>query len=124
LVKRQCLGEITDDTYWITQLHLKESDRDILEENKELNDRLMDAASVLLKRKFPEVQGLQSTLLIGNSQHCMQFGNRIDSMQLIHQGIRRHWIASYMNDSQLYIYDSMQPTICTQVLPDTSRVIE
>ena len=103
------------DPYWIKDLNLKVSDKNILLQNKELNDRLMDAASSLLK---------QSTLLLNNSEHWTHLGTNMNSIPLIHQETTAHWIASAMQDQQLYIYDNLQPSLCAQILPDTRRAIK
>ena len=74
--------------------------------------RCMEAVSVLLKRKFPDVKGLQSTLVAGNKDHCEFIGTESDSVQLIHQISRQHWVSFVVQDGELYMYDIMQPHEC------------
>ena len=113
----------SDSDVWISELNLKFADKDIIENNQELNDRCMDAVSVLLKRKFTEIKGLQSTLVVGNKDHCEFIGTESDSVQLIHQISRQHWVSCALQDGELYMYDSMQPH--ESVLPvDTKKVIQ
>ena len=100
-------GSTTD--VWIQSLNLKPSDR-ITILHDELNDRCIDAVSNLLKRQFPNMKGLQSTLVLHNTEHCEHVGLDCDSVQVIHQSSRNHWIACAVKQQEVYIYDSMQPS--------------
>ena len=55
------------DRVWMRYLDLNMRDKLVLEENGMLTDKHMYAAIKLLSRQFPELQGLQSTLLPQNS---------------------------------------------------------
>ena len=93
---------------WIVGMNLKTSDREAMETNCELNDRCMDAVSYLLRQQFPAMKGLQSTLIVDRKEHCEHIGRLSDSVQIIHQKCRNHWIASAVKDGEVYIYDSLQ----------------
>jgi len=49
--------------YWQKNLRLYTSDKEIITGGKWLNDNNIDAGQVLLKKAYPHVDGLQSTIL-------------------------------------------------------------
>jgi hypothetical protein len=55
-----------EDQVWLKPLNLNMRDKLVLEENGMLTDKHMYAAIKLLTRQFPELEGLQSTLLPQN----------------------------------------------------------
>ena len=52
---------------WVHSLDLKSNDRIVIQKNGLLNDKHMHAVHKLLRKQFPHINGLQSTLL---SQKC------------------------------------------------------
>ena len=50
-------------SFWLKDLDLTYSDKTIIEEGKKLSDRHMHATHKLLSAEFPNLEGLQSTLL-------------------------------------------------------------
>ena len=56
----------TGDCFWIEDLNLKESDKIAIQSGDCLNDHHMHAAHEMLRKQFPHVDGLQSTLLCQN----------------------------------------------------------
>ena len=93
---------------WKTEINLKLSDQEAIETNLELNDRCMDAISRLLREQFPNMEMIQSTLVVDNKDHCQHVGCQCDIVQIIHQKSRHHWIVSAVKDGEVCIYDSMQ----------------
>ena len=61
----------TDDV-WIAELGLKKGDKDILRQKKMLNNRIINTAQKLIKRKFCTVGGLQDPVLSETSFHCVK----------------------------------------------------
>ena len=59
------MDEKKDD--WIADLGLKVADKEVLETGAMLTDKHMHPAHKLLKKKFPDIQGCQSTLLEQNN---------------------------------------------------------
>ena len=55
---------ITDSTYWVEELGLKDSDKQEIIEGAWLNDRHINAGQKCLKRQFVEQAGLQDTLVL------------------------------------------------------------
>ena len=68
----------------------------------------MDATSEFLKRQFPEMEGLQSTVITQSPEHCKNIATDVPSVQLIHQESRHHWIGSAVIDGELHIFGSIQ----------------
>ena len=59
---------------WLPNLNLDKTDKDILLNNQQLTDNHMTAASSLLKKQFPNINGMQSTLYITNQNKCITIG--------------------------------------------------
>ena len=55
--------QITQSFFWVKELDLKQFDRDVIETGGMLSDRHMYAVHKMLAAQFPQLQGLQSTLL-------------------------------------------------------------
>ena len=112
----------SDLDIWSDSLNIKMSDRSLVEEGLELNDRAMDAVSQLLKNQFPHLKGLQLTLVIKTPEHCDFVGLHCNSVQINHQESRHHLIACAVKDSEIFIYDSLQPE--RQLPSDTKQVLQ
>ena len=104
--------------YWKQDLNLHTADRDVILELNQLNDRHLDAASTLLRRQFPTTLGLQSTLLTKNKDNWNHVGSEHDSVQLLHDATRQHWLVAEMRDGQLFLHDSLQSSTKTALTAD------
>ena len=82
----------------------------------------MYAVSQLLKNQFPHLKGLQSILLINTPEHCDFVGLHCNSVQIIHQESRHHWIACAVKDREIFVYDSLQSK--RQLPNDTKQVLQ
>ena len=70
----------------------------------ELTDQHMTFAYTLLKQQYPELDGLQSTLLSQvNNFHPV--GSGCNSIQLHHTG-QFHWVTSVLISGKIHLYDS------------------
>ena len=87
----------TSGEYWIKELSLKNEEKTILKSPRMLNDRHMNAARKLLKKKFPHISGLQDTILSQTS-----FVTTQDEGIQIHNTGAYHWITS--SSIGIYIY--------------------
>ena len=76
-MKRQCTSK---SDMWVPELNLKIVDRKSIENNDYLNDRCMNAVSDLLRKQFPEMKGLQSTVVISSKEHCQSIEMHSDSV--------------------------------------------
>ena len=83
----------------------------------------MTAASTLLKKQFPNINGMQSTLYITNQNKCITIGKEINSVQIVHQKERQHWVALEVLDQELYMYDSIQPKQPSIQIPMSTKQI-
>ena len=85
--------------------------KEILNEDDELDDAIITFAQRLLKRQFPNIHGLQNTLLQGKKQVNT---SGIQQLQVIHSH-GNHWItASTVHDKEsnkVMIYDSLYDNI-------------
>ena len=97
----------TEDPLWIPELYLHQSDRTVLETEKEwLNDRIIYAGQLLIRQICPDVGGLSDPLLAEALRlHCK--GKVF--CQVLYNG-SHHWItASSKNCSKnvVRVYDGM-----------------
>ena len=87
---------------WLASLGLAESSRQALASGAWLNDQHMTAAMTLVKRDFPEISGLQSTLR--NKSKVKPFSPQPEgSIQLLHS--TNHWVTSCYLDGEIKLYD-------------------
>ena len=93
---------------------LSQADKDILLHPRAwLNDNIIHAAQVLLKSKVPVIGGLQEP---GKGHICSFDIERGEFVQILHDG-HRHWLmvstVGAKNDCEVYLYDSMYPSVGT-----------
>ena len=96
-------------TVWIPNLHLGSEQKVILQRRLWLDDVIINAAQNLLHQQFPNISGLQSTILA--SAHK---GKTLDggAVQILH--IRsNHWVCFAVNEDKsiVQLYDSKYSTI-------------
>ena len=88
---------------------------------EELSDNEIHLAQQLLKKQFPALNGLQSTLLQGK-QMTLTESEVYNKVQIIHCNSHHHWIVAstvQCNFNQVKVYDSLF-TYCDK---ETERVI-
>ena len=128
-MKTECIEDgstkgIEDDTTcdhgvsnsaWLSYsgIQLFESDRLILQSGQ-LSDNHIDFAQELLKKQFPSICGLQSTLLVSVSW-CSRVSLLKNSLfvQIVFSKNRKHWITVSVSGSQssIKIYDYVFTTV-------------
>ena len=77
-----------------------------------LDDIHIGAAQILIKRQFPEVCGLQNTLL--QKSINLQPFQGLNNLQIVHMGDINHWIVISTigcKRDEIEIYDSLQTTL-------------
>ena len=72
---------------WVKDLDLNLSDKKILMSGKYLSDKHMQAANLLLKKEFPHLQGLQTTLLSQTEEGFTHIHMRTELMQKVTEKI-------------------------------------
>ena len=97
------IDSIDDEKWWKKDLHLRLTDRDILLHKGEwLNDAIINAASSVLRKQFPDIEDLQNCLLIPkkcektkawmyHEQHKFKY---MESGVQIHYNGSNHWFTS------------------------------
>lgn len=114
--------EITPSWLSLFGIQLLDSDRLILLSGQ-LSDNHIDFAQELLKRQFPSVLGLQSTLLV-SAGNCSRITLKKQSlfMQIVYSESRKHWstVIARGQESNIIVYDSVFSTI----EDDTRKVCE
>jgi len=70
---------------------IDESDRnELLEHGKWLNDRVVNAAQVMLRRQFQSAVGLHDTLTVGNGSSTIAASAGM--VQIFHDAANKHWL--------------------------------
>ena len=91
-------------TYWIRDLNLKPEDRLLLQEAKQLNDRVLAAAGKVLQSQFPELPKLQPTFYV-ETLHKLRLA---EEGSLFFHNFSNHWTVSQLSHGQVFHYDSLQ----------------
>jgi len=115
-LKTEAQSEELDNEYWLRKLSLTIEDRHVLVSVQQLNDVHIDAASTLLRKQFPHVGGLESSLLshspslLGVGGYSRQINNKLNSIQM-HYISPSHWITSTRQAGcvEVFVYDSLRP---------------
>lgn len=71
--------------WWIKELQLYESDREMLLDDVAISDAIINAAQKLLKSQYPDFAGFQSTLL-GGSLEFRPISRGWKSVQILNTG--------------------------------------
>ena len=72
--------------WWIEDLCLYETDKEVLLSQRELTDNIINAAQALLSTQFPTIGGFQNTLS-GNKLKFKPVPREISSIQIHHTGM-------------------------------------
>ena len=117
---RNCLISI-DDPVVPSAPSLLKKDKTILEQGKWLNDRIINGAQKLLKRQFPLIDGLHSTISIAANQADVLRGGAI---QILHVD-GNHWICIKIGEdkSEVKIFDSLYSTIKISLVDQLMKLL-
>ena len=102
-------------------VEVKDPKIEILKSGKMLTDRHVNSASAIIKKDFPDIKGLQSTL---NAQRQKVFKPAEEgSIQLLHCGDNyQHWVTTCFMEGQVMLYDSLGKAKAT-LTPELKRQI-
>jgi hypothetical protein len=90
-LQKEVTGLLSDEM-WIPHLHLYHSDRlRLIDEHQPLNDRVVNAAQTLLKKRYPEVLGLMDTILVSAGRSCVAATSDSFTIQILHDDCKHHW---------------------------------
>ena len=101
--------------YWLPELHLTFDDEEILTGGRWLTSRHISAVHSLLKKQYPEQNGLQDTLQLSNKYRWASSSK--DFVQIIHIS-QNHWVCVsnlLTPEGVVEVYDSLPP-ICNNTL--------
>ena len=99
---------------WLPSQTLYMNEKDILQSNRWLNDRIVNAAQNLLKEANPAVPGLQDVtcgLIMSFTVEAGEF------VQILHNG-KDHWVMIStigLNHPEVAVYDSLYPSVPTTI---------
>ena len=105
--------------YWVKELGLSKHDEQVLSSGEWLNDQLIQAAMTLLRKQFPDQNGLQSTQIL--ARNLQWLSSNTDFVQILHIS-QSHWVCAsniFSSPEVCDLYDSMPPvyssTLTSQV---------
>ena len=105
--------ELSGSQIWVrcSGIVLTTTDKDGIMNEVKLNDLMINMAQQLLRKQFPRITGLQSTLLQSKIHHAILTSK--EHLQIIHSR-GNHWIVAsriQAEDSVVRVYDSIYNTI-------------
>jgi len=108
---------------WLTcgKIELSKQDKQHILGGKELTDLHMNAFQSLVRQQYPDVGGLYNTLVVGRDKF-VQGQKRF--LQILYVQERAHWIAIYISNSEVYLYDSMFTSASTKTLQIVAQILQ
>ena len=112
--------------YWLKELDLSISDKQIVSNGKWLTDKHIRAAQLLLKNQCPDIGGFQSTLLAPHYvtkekrwiNNCGIFDCTKSKAVQVHYTGNHHWVSSFINDeNEVFVLDSLLRKDKTYITP-------
>lgn len=100
------------DPMWLEDLGLRESHSKILlNPDNCLGDEIINATQCVLRSQFPNVAGLEDTVLVAAGQITLAGCNSSLAVQVVHDGPKEHWITvttAGCSQGQLAVFCSLQ----------------
>ena len=103
---------------WIPAFNLLEEDKNILLHGQKLTDKHISACQKLLKKQFPQVDGLLDTILLSNND--IPCPPTQEALQMHH--IPGHWVMSCSFGGNVTVYDSANTTLTPPLRRQLARV--
>lgn len=119
--------DVENSQIWLPNLRLTTGDQQILKSGRCLNDRLINAASKLLKEQFPLFNGLEDTILVAANQASISYNDIVPFVQIVHDAARHHWfVITNINcsDGEINICCSMRNIPSSRCLVVITRFIK
>ena len=91
--------------YWINKLSLTPDDHDILQEGRQLNDKIIAAVGMILESQFPELPHFQLTLY----SQAVENLHPAEEGSLFFHNFSNHWAVSHLIQKRVHLFDSLQP---------------
>ena len=91
---------------WLTcgKIELSKQDKQHILGGKKLTDLHVNAFQSIARQQFPSFGGLHNTLVVGRAQLVE---GQEKFIQIVHVEERAHWIAIVIDNSEIYLYDSL-----------------
>ncbi|MCG8048891.1 MAG: Ulp1 family isopeptidase [Candidatus Thiodiazotropha taylori] len=106
--------ECTNKSVWVESLNLYSTEKEQLLNNKKLTSDHMEAINVLARRQFPNIQGFQLTEKVPKyveKDRRWHAGTVMDPVNglacQIHHTHADHWVISFIEDKNIYVFDSL-----------------
>jgi hypothetical protein len=119
------------DGIWITELNLFNSDRQfVLDTSQLINDRIINAAQILLMKQYLTAEGLKNTIDVAAGKICLHSGTNTNMVQILHDSSKNHWITVTTKNcvsGHVSVMCSLQqlPSIsCAQTLSTYAHIAE
>lgn len=103
---------------WIPAFNLLEEDKNILLHGQKLTDKHISACQKILKKQFPQVDGLLDTILLSNND--IPCPPTQEALQMHH--IPGHWVMSCSFGGNVTVYDSANTTLTPPLRRQIARV--
>ena len=103
---------------WTPAFSLLEEDTNILLHGQKLTDKHISACQKLLKKQFPQVEGLLDTILLSNND--IPCPPTQEALQMHH--IPGHWVMSCSFGGNVTVYDSANTTLTPLLRRQIARV--
>lgn len=91
--------------YWINKLSLTPDDHDILQEGRQLNDKIIAGVGMILESQFPELPHFQLTLY----SQAVENLHPAEEGSLFFHNFSNHWAVSHLTQKRVHLFDSLQP---------------
>ena len=100
--------------YWIAKLNLTPKDRAVLQEGKQLDDKIMAGVGMILESQFPELPPFQPTLYT----QALENLHPAKETSFFFHNFSNHWAVSHLSQGRVYLYDSLQPK---KIMPELQK---
>lgn len=103
-------GYTNETSYWVQELHLKDMHRKMIHTGQKLDDRVIHASQILMKKMFPNQTGFRDTVVL---EGCGRWEDEPDGfIQIVFDRSRLHWVClsnKFSEDGAVEIFDTAPP---------------
>ena len=112
---------------WVKSLNLTVDNRECILKGKKLDDRVINAAQALIKKQFPEQNGLRDTVILEGANLWDDEPQHF--VQIMFDRNRKHWVcvSNKFADDIVEIYDTLPPkkfTVSKSIMRQVATVLK
>lgn len=109
--------------HWLScgKIQLSKQDKQHILGGKELTDLHVNAFQSVARQQFPSFGGLCNTLVAGRV-NLVEGQEKF--IQIVHVEERAHWIAIFIDNSEVFLYDSMFTAASTTTLEIIAKILQ